>query len=92
MTLPGGSGTMEEFFEVLTWGQLGLHQKPIGLLNPAGYFDPLIHFLDEMVGTGFVSEKDRKMVLSSDNPEELLRMMKHYSPPPVPQWINPSTT
>ena len=66
ITLPGGFGTMEEFFEVLTWGQLGLHQKPIGLLNPAGYFDPLIEFLDQMVAKGFLSKQDRKMVLSAE--------------------------
>lgn len=92
ITLPGGFGTMEEFFEVLTWGQLGLHQKPIGLLNPAGYFDPLIEFLDQMVAKGFLSKQDRKMVLSADQPENLLDQMLNYSPPSVPQWLNRLTT
>ncbi|MGB1102680.1 MAG: TIGR00730 family Rossman fold protein [Crocinitomicaceae bacterium] len=92
ITMPGGFGTMEEFFEVLTWGQLGLHQKPIALLNAGGYFDPLIDFLDQMLAKGFVSKADRNMVLAADHPEELLEKMMTYTPPPVPQWLNPSTT
>lgn len=92
ISLPGGFGTMEEFFEVLTWGQLGLHQKPIGLLNPAGYFDPLVHFLDQMVHTDFLNQNDRNMVLVADTPEDLIEKMNAYMPPPVPQWINRETT
>jgi len=92
ISLPGGFGTMEEFFEVLTWGQLGLHQKPIGLLNPGGYFDPLVHFLDQMVDTAFLSQNDRDMVLVADSPKDLIAKMNKYTPPPVPQWINRETT
>ncbi len=87
IALPGGFGTLEEYFEMLTWGQLGLHQKPMGILNIKGYYDELISFLDSMVEKGFLKEVNRKMVLVSDNIEELLDKMKNYEAPDVGKWI-----
>lgn len=87
IALPGGFGTLEEYFEMLTWGQLGLHQKPMGILNINGYYDELINFLDSMVEKGFLKEVNRKMVLVSDNIEELLDKMKNYEAPDVGKWI-----
>lgn len=76
MTLPGGIGTFEEFYEVLTWGQLNLHQKPIGLLNAGGYYDLMLQFLDHSMKTGFLRTQSWELVLTSSEPEELLNKMK----------------
>src|SRR5262245_38794419 len=70
--LPGGLGSLEEFFEVWTWGQLGLHRKPYGVLNVDGYFDPLLAFLDHAVAERFVRQKHRELLIVDDNPERLL--------------------
>lgn len=70
--LPGGFGTGDEFFEILTWSQLGLHTKPIGLLNTAGYFTPLLSWLDHMVAEGFLDSSHRRLVIETDSPESLL--------------------
>jgi uncharacterized protein (TIGR00730 family) len=72
IALPGGIGTMEEFFEVLSWAQLGIHEKPCGLLNVAGYYDPLIHFLDHAVGQDFIKPKHRALLLVESEPAKLL--------------------
>jgi len=72
VALPGGLGTLEEFFEVVSWGQLGLHQKPFGLLNVCGYFDPLMRFLDHAVDQRFVKAEHYAMILIDDTPEGLL--------------------
>ncbi|MDF1576164.1 MAG: TIGR00730 family Rossman fold protein [Bacteroidales bacterium] len=87
MALPGGYGTMEELFEMLTWGQLGLHPKPVGLLNVEGFFDHLLYSLDHMVQEGFLHEINRNMVLCSRKPEELLELMIAYEAPKVPKWL-----
>ncbi|WP_420551291.1 TIGR00730 family Rossman fold protein [Tenacibaculum aiptasiae] len=81
IALPGGFGTLEELFEMLTWGQLGLHKKPIGILNINGFYNSLITFLDHMVSMGLLKEKNRKMVLISENIDELLTKMKTYQAP-----------
>lgn len=92
IALPGGFGTMEEFFEMLTWAQLGLHQKPIAILNVDGFYDELISLLQTMVIKGFLKEVNQKMLLISDDIEDLLEQMKNYKAPAVGKWINKSTT
>ena len=72
IALPGGIGTMEEFFEVLSWAQLGIHEKPCGLLNVAGYYDPLIQFLDHAVDQDFIKPKHRALLLVESEPAKLL--------------------
>lgn len=81
VALPGGFGTMEELFEVITWQQLGYHKKPIGVLNVNGYFDSLLTFLDEARESGFVSEEARNIVLSDDAAERLIGKMRQYTAP-----------
>jgi uncharacterized protein (TIGR00730 family) len=87
LALPGGWGTLEEFFEVLTWGQLGLHRKPCGLLNVQGYFDGMLAFVDHSVAEGFVKPEYRAMICVSDQPGDLLDAMAAYTPPTVHKWI-----
>jgi len=91
VALPGGIGTLEEFFEIWTWAQLGMHDKPCGLLNVAGYFDPLLEFLDRAVAEKFVREVHRKMVVVESDPAELLARFEAYEPPRVVKWINAGT-
>ena len=91
VALPGGIGTLEEFFEIWTWGQLGMHQKPCGLLNVAGYFDPLLQFLDRAVEEKFVREVHRAMVVVESDPAVLLSRFEAYEPPRVVKWINAGT-
>ena len=81
IALPGGFGTMEELFEVITWQQLGYHKKPIGVLNVNGYFDSLLKFLDEARESGFVSEEARNIVLSDADAERLIEKMRAYKAP-----------
>ncbi len=92
LALPGGIGTMEEFFEVWTWGQLGLHAKPYGLLNAGGYFDPLIRFLDHMVEEGFLRSDQRDVVLVDDDPVALLDRLTIMRPQPAQRWIGREDT
>ncbi len=80
---PGGFGTIEEFFEVLTWAQLGLHQKPCGLLNTCGYYGPLLDFLDAAVARRFVQPASRGMILVEEDPALLLERLAVFQPPPV---------
>jgi hypothetical protein len=87
IALPGGFGTLEEFFEMLTWGQLGLHKKPIGILNVDGFYDLLLQFIQKMVDNGFLKEINQKMILVSDVAEELLNKMENYTAPEVGKWI-----
>jgi TIGR00730 family protein len=91
IALPGGIGTLEEFFEIWTWAQLGMHDKPCGLLNVAGYFDPLLEFLDRAVSEKFVREVHRKMVVVESDPAALLARFEAYEPPRVVKWINAGT-
>jgi uncharacterized protein (TIGR00730 family) len=92
VALPGGWGTLEEFFEVLTWGQLGLHQKPCGLLNVHGYFDGLLAFVDHSIDEGFVRREYRPMICVSDSPDDLLDAMAAYKAPVVRKWIERTET
>jgi uncharacterized protein (TIGR00730 family) len=88
IALPGAYGTADELFEILTWAQLGLHAKPIGLLDVEGFFDPLLAWLDLTVGEGFLRERHRALLLKSSNPDELLDLLIAARPAPVtPKWI-----
>jgi uncharacterized protein (TIGR00730 family) len=87
IALPGGYGTFEEFCEVVTWSQLGLHGKPCGVLNVAGYYDPLLELFDRAVNEGFLRAENRKLVLEDSNPTELLRKMAEFVPIPANKWI-----
>ncbi len=80
IALPGGIGTMEGFFEILTWGQLGIHRKPSGLLNVAGYFDELIKFLDHAVAEGFLTEEHRATILVESDAKKLLKRLRAFAP------------
>jgi len=92
LVLPGGIGTMEEFFEIWTWGQLGEHAKPCGLVNVAAYFDGLIGFLDRMVTEGFLKPKHRSMLIVGESPAKVLDSFAEYEPPSVGKWIRPEET
>ncbi len=87
IALPGGFGTMDELFEMLTWGQLGLHRKPVGLLNVNGFFDPLLRMVDDMVREGFIRDDHRKQLMVSGDIESLLDQMSRYQPPTLEKWI-----
>jgi uncharacterized protein (TIGR00730 family) len=89
VALPGGYGTLEELFEVLTWSQLGLHRKPSGLLNVAGYFDPLLTFFDHALAEQFLRPKHRAMVLVESDPDGLLDRLAKFQPPQLDKWIRP---
>ncbi len=86
VALPGGMGTMEEFTEIFTWGQLGIHKKPFGLLNVEGYFTPFISFLDHMVDEGFLRASDRALVQVSSDAEALLSLLADFVPPSETIW------
>lgn len=87
ITLPGGFGTLEEFFEVLTWLQLGLHQKPAGILNVNGFYDFLLKQMDVMVEQRFLKPLNRELVLSSANPIELVDLMGNFNAKPDEVWF-----
>jgi len=90
ITLPGGFGTLEELFEMLTWGQLGLHQYPIGLLNTNGFYDSLLQMLERMVSQGFLMQENYEMILVDSSVNRLLEKMENYKPSPLPKWIKKS--
>ncbi len=87
ITLPGGFGTLEELLEIVTWAQLGLHQKPIGLLNINGFFDPLLEMFENMVSKGFLKQENSDLLLVDETIEGLLAKMDAYIPSWVPKWI-----
>ncbi|MBO6200151.1 MAG: TIGR00730 family Rossman fold protein [Chryseobacterium sp.] len=91
IALPGGFGTLEEFFEMLTWAQLGLHKKPIAILNIDGFYDSLIAFIQTTVDKGFLKQVNQDMLIISDNIEDLLNKMKNYEAPTVGKWITKET-
>jgi len=89
IAMPGGFGTLDEFFEIVTWAQLGLHTKPIGLLNVGGYFDLLLKFVDYMQRERFISTEHRQLIITSHDPEELLSALIRYKPiQPIPKVID----
>ena len=90
IALPGGMGTLDEIFEVLTWGQLSFHSKPIGLLNTAGYFDHLNAFLDHTVDEQFVRAPHRSMLFVEESPDTLLDYFASYQAPDVRKWVEQS--
>ena len=90
VALPGGFGTFEEFCEIVTWAQLGIHEKPCGLLNIGGYYDPLLQLFDLGVSEEFIRPVHRSLVLSSETPEHLFELMAGFSARPVRKWISPS--
>ncbi len=87
VALPGGMGTLEELFEVLTWAQLGLHRKPMVVLNVAGFYDSLLGFLDHATETGFISREHRQLVLTATTEEEALQKIADYQPVEVDKWL-----
>ncbi|MGJ8666389.1 MAG: TIGR00730 family Rossman fold protein [Patiriisocius sp.] len=92
ITLPGGFGTLEELFEVITWGQLGLHSKPIGLLNINGFYEDMIRLLETMVKRGFLSMTNYELLQVDDDVDRLLQKMRNFKAPEVPQWLKPDRT
>ncbi len=88
IALPGGMGTLEEFCEIITWAQLGLHTKPCCLLNVQEYYEPLLRFVDRMAGEGFLKEQQKGLVLSAPTPEEALAAMRAFEPVIVPKWVD----
>jgi uncharacterized protein (TIGR00730 family) len=86
--LPGGFGTFDEFFEVLTWTQLGIHTKPCGMLDVAGFFAPLRAMIDGAVTAGFVHPAHRDMVIADDDPARLLDRLAAWTPPTVSKWLD----
>lgn len=87
ITLPGGFGTLEEFFEMLTWAQLGLHKKPIAILNIGGFYNELLALIQTMVNKGFLKEVNQKMLIVSNNVDELIDKMQEYKAPSVEKWV-----
>ncbi|WP_432411461.1 TIGR00730 family Rossman fold protein [Rasiella sp. SM2506] len=92
IALPGGFGTLEELFEIITWLQLGLHTKPIGLLNVNGFYDDLLKMIETMVRKGFLSMKNYEMLLVDTSIENLLQKMEDFRTPRVPKWLKPERT
>ncbi len=88
IALPGGAGTLEEFAEMWTWGLLGVHRKPCGLLEVNGYYAPLLALLDHMVAQGFLRPEHRDMVLVESDPRRLLERFATYEPPVVARWLD----
>ncbi len=92
VALPGGLGTLEELFEVWTWGQLGLHRKPVGLLNVAGFWDLLIGMVEYMSTSDFIQKMHRDMLRVQADPDLLLDALSSYEPPPTRRWIDEDDT
>ncbi len=92
LALPGGCGTFEEFFEVVTWAQIGIHRKPCALLNVAGYYDPLLALLNHAAAERFVRQEHLGLVLSDTDPIRLLDAMNRYVSPVAEKWMNRNQT
>jgi len=91
IAMPGGIGTFEEFFEIVTWAQLGFHAKPCALLNVNGFYDPLLHLIDHAIAECFVKAKQRDLVLVESDCSKLLDRMTHHQMPQEPKWIDRKT-
>ncbi len=92
IALPGGFGTFEELCEIITWAQLGFHNKPCGFLNIQGYYDPLVELFDKATDEGFVREEHRKLVIIEDEIDEMYKRMKSYQPPALEKWLEKDET
>jgi uncharacterized protein (TIGR00730 family) len=92
IALPGGAGTLEEFCEIWTWAQLGIHAKPCGLLNVDGYYATLLAFLDEVRDKGFLSAENRDLILVEREPVALLNRLQSYHAPHIPLWLGSEET
>ncbi|HZX21993.1 MAG TPA: TIGR00730 family Rossman fold protein [Woeseiaceae bacterium] len=92
LALPGGLGTLEELFEILTWAQLGIHARPCGVLNAGGYYDDLLRFLDQTVSEGFVRGEHRDMILAAGDAAALLDLMVGYTPRYTAKWMDRDET
>ena len=92
IALPGGYGTLEELFEVIAWAQLGIHRKPIGLLNVAGYFDALLSLVDHMIGQGFIKTRHRGLFVTAEQPQALLDALKRHHMPATRRWLTEEET
>jgi len=92
ITLPGGFGTFEELFEIITWAQLGLHKKPIGILNSNGFYNDLIKMLQNMATKGFLKIENLELLIIDNDIDMLLHKMRTYKPKSVPKWLNPNRT
>jgi uncharacterized protein (TIGR00730 family) len=91
VALPGGFGTFEELFEIVTWAQLGLHSKPIGVLNVAAYFDPLLELVERATAEGFVARIHARLLYVDNEPASLLSRLRAHEPaPPIRKWLKPS--
>jgi len=88
IAMPGGFGTLEEFAEILTWAQLGIHRKPHGLLNVEGFYDPLLAFFDHAVAENFIRPAHRELVISDTDPARLLDLLAAVRPPNLDKWID----
>src|ERR1039457_6891851 len=91
VALPGGFGTLEEFCEVMTWTQLGLHAKPCGILNVMGFYSPLLRMFDHAVEERFLKPEDRALVLARDQPPELLQALEEWRPVQIEKWLSRET-
>lgn len=92
LAMPGGLGTLEELFEVWTWGQLGLHRKPYGIFEVGGFFAPLLDFLDHAVAEGFIRQEYRDLLVVDDDPSALIERMEAMLPPNLPRWLDRAST
>src|ERR671922_334651 len=92
IALPGGLGTLDEVFEILTWGQLGLHRNPCGLLNIRNYYRSLIDFLDHAVSERFITDVHRALLLVEEEPERLIDHFQRYKAPAVTRWVDRTST
>ncbi len=88
ITLPGGFGTMEEFFETVTWSLLGIHHKPCGIVNTGGYYDPLLTLIDRFIEQSFATAEHRKLIVADSDPLRLLDRVVDYRPPRLMEWID----
>jgi hypothetical protein len=89
IAMPGGYGTFEELFEIITWAQLGIHQKSIGLLNLAGYFEALLNMIERAIVDGFIRAEHRQLTVVASEPAALLDALASHTPPPVHPWLRP---
>ena len=89
IALPGGLGTFEELFEIVTWAQLGFHRKNIGLLNVAGYYDPLVGLINHAIDEGFIKSQNRDLFVVEASPEALLQQLATHQMPHVRRWLGP---